>query len=879
MTPPRPTFLDRLLEAVVGPSAEVVLGDLEEEWPERVAGTGRVRATWWYTRSAVETMCTVLVRGGRMMGGRNVETSGTRSTADLWYEARALGRTPMWTSLAVGTVTVGTVFAAVVFSLAEAVRTELVPFPEADRLVLVEESNGQFAAVADPTLRALQERSDVFERVAAWTGPQDANLVRAGGDPVVARMGQVLPGSFELLGYAPTAGRALVREDEDIGGPVSALLSYDFWVREYGASPDALESSIDLNGRTFTVVGVMEADARLPGQGAEGPDVFIPILRLPALATDPGLRYQVLVRGTPGADAATLRAAADQVMEDLRATLPQWRSDPSWHMEVRPLRATLEGDSAQAIRALLGGAALLLALAGANLVALTLARLQGRTREFQIHTALGAPPSIAVRRLLAQNGLVSVAGAALAATGAAWLIEAIRTADPEWIPGAEFASLSPGVLSATALVAIGLGLIVALAASRLHPRMGSGFAGLRSQGPDRRWKAMARGLVLLETGMVVSLAVGAGLVVRSLANLRSVDVGLRLENRLVARANLTSPAYSNSESVRRFTDDVLSQVAGLAGVEAVAASTSAPFSRAGWNFVILEGRDPADGQLPSSELEEVTPGYFEALDLPVVDGRSLEPADYGAGAEKVVVVNEALAALYDGPAVGRTLNYTDGPTLRVVGVVRNSPAGRLDEQPGPRVYLPDMDDAFPWTMRTRWFVVRLSDERRADAIGEALRAAVVRADPGIPLHPPRMLTDMRADLLADADFRSLIFGLLGSVALLLGAAGIYGVVAHTLGAARRETGIRLALGASRARVFARTVAAEAGAVGVGTVLGVLAAWQFASLLAGFLFGVSPLEPMVYVGAVAAVGLVATLAIVLPAYRSSSADPLDALREE
>ncbi len=875
----RPTSLDGLLRLFLGEGAEIVLGDLDEEWPGRVAEFGEGRARRWYLRTMLSTMGTLGVQGRGMMGSRD-RSSGAGWVHAFRYETRALVRTPVWSALAVGTLATGMVFATVVFSMAEAMRTDVVPFPDADRLFVIRESNGQVGAVADPTLRRLQERAEVYQAVEAWSGPIDQNLSRPDADPTVVGVARVTSGLVPLLGYGVVAGRQLVIEDEDPGRERTALISHAFWTRSFGSSPDAIGATVELNGLGYTVAGVLEEGARLPQRRqADGADLWIPVQRTADLALDPGLRYQVVAKARPAVDRADVLAAASQTMEELRRELDQWRTDPSWHMEVDPLPDLLQGDGVQAMAALGAATALLLLLGAANLVALTLARLQARSREFVVHTALGAPPSIALRRLLAQNAIVA-ALAAMAALGVAvWLVEVVRTANPTWIPGAAYARLGVSETVATVLAAIALSLGVAVLTSRLHPHVQHAASLLRSRGPDPKWKALGRSLVLVETALVVTLAVGAGLVVRSLSELQSIDVARAMENRMVARINLNSSTYGDSESVRGFTDQVLARMKGVPGVTAVAASTSPPFSSAGWNFVVVEGRDPSEGQLPSTEIEEVTPDYFSVLDAPVVSGRSLDRSDFGDGSEKVVVVNEALADLFDGDALDRSLNFTGGPTLRVVGVVRNSPAGSLSEAPGPRLYLADMDDAFPWTVRTRWFIVRLSDDAPSAPAMEALHTAVAEADPAIPLHPPRRLLDLRGDLLEEARFRSIMFAVLGFMALLLGAAGIYGVVSHTLGSARRETGIRLALGATRARVFSRTVAAEAAAVAAGVALGLLAAWQLGHLLAGFLFGVSPADPTVYAVTTLGVGLVAAAAIVIPAYRSATADPVASLRGE
>ena len=874
----RPTFLDGLLRWRGGREAEIILGDLDEEWPERLR-EGRLRAMGWYVRATLGSLGGSRTRA-RGRGGM-VSVSGRGWGEDLWHELRRLGRTPLWTAAAVGTVAIGLVFSGVVYAVADATLTQLVPYPDADRLFYLAETNGQVGAVAHPTLERLRLRDDAFESVAAWVPGQDINLTRPEGEPTVARAASVLPGTLEVFGGSLVAGRSLQPSDEDFGGQPAALISAGFWQREFAGDPDAIGSVLVVNGRGFTLVGVTASNVALPGSTGplDGVDIWLPILQAPNLQTDPGLRYQVVVRAAPGVDQATVAALADQLLSDMRNTLPQWRTDESWRIAVQSLRSRLEGEGRRALSALAAAAALLMVLAGANLGALTLARRQSRDREFMLYEVLGAPPSVGRRRLLAQNLLVALVGAIVASGMGHWVLQAVRAADLAWLPAASLATFGTRERLVVAVLAIALSMGVAWVAALAGQRADHRVAGLRSRGPGGGWKRLAHAIVGLETAMVVSLGVGAGLVVRSFVNLTNVESGMSLDRRIAARVVLAHPRYETSQAVREFTSRVLDELVHQPGVVRAAATTSAPLAPSAWNFVFVEGRDPDQGPRPTADLEEVTPGFFDVMGLAVLEGRGLEAQDYRAAGPPVVVINEQLAALFEGSPIGRTLHFSEGPDLQVLGVVQNVPAGRLDTPPSPRVYLADMDQAFPWPVRTRWFLVETAEGAPVSVGAEALRAAVSAVHDEIPVQAPRTLRALRGDLLGDARFRGLMFGFLGIVALVLGAVGIYGVVSHSLAASRKEAGIRLALGSSRRRVFAQTVFGEAVAVGVGALVGVGLAWQLGSMLASILFGVSSTDLRVYLVVLGAVGVLALTAIVIPALRSAASDPMATLRAE
>ena len=879
----RPTLLDGLVRRGLGPEGEVILGDLDEEWEDRLAEHGLWRARVWYLRAAVSSISSIW--GGRVMGGWKDVRAGSGATwaGLLRHEARALRRAPLWSGLAVGTLAVGMLFAVVVHGFSVALGENLLPYPELDRVVYIAESNSAVGAVADPTLRRLQDRDDVFEAVMAWTQPSEANLSRGSADPTVVRVTSVLPGTPEALGLTPIRGRSLETADEIPSEMMPALISWGWWVRDFGADPAAVGEQVQINGRLYVIAGVLPPNAVLPGAAANGPpaDVWLPILRLPFLETDPGLRYQVATRVRPGVDADEVRRVGEGIMETLRGELPGWRTDPAWRIMAVPLREQFAGPAEKALESLIAAALLLLGLGSANLVALTLARAQGRQREFEVHMALGASPSSGLKRLLIQNGLVALLAAVIAVPAGAGVMSLARDAGVSWLAGLEGARLHPGTVLAAGIIAIVISLSVALLTAWIGRfLLRPATRGLHARGTDRRWRWVGRGLVLVETAMVVALAVGAGLMARTFSNLSSVDPGLQLADRFATRVSVAGPRWSDQADVRALTEQFADRIAAIPGVQTAAVSTSAPLSSTIWNFGEIEGAAPGEsGELPTVQIDQVSPGYLATLGIEPSVGRTLSRVDLDPSSEPAVVVNQSLADLFPEAALGGRIRFGERAWMRVVGVVPDVPAGRLDEPAGPKVYLTDLAQAFPWTTSTYWFLIEGSPASTAGQLQQSLSAALAEFDPTLPLHPVRPLTDMRADLLQATRVRMMLFGILGLVALTLGAGGIYGVVSHSLGSARHETGVRLALGATRGRVFVGTVTAEAVAVIAGASGGVFAAWQLGRLLSGFLFGVGPIQGDLYLIVLALVGTVATVAIVAPAWRAANSDPVASLRSE
>jgi putative ABC transport system permease protein len=796
---------------------------------------------------------------------------------DIRYALRGLVRSPGFAAVAVLTLALGIGASTSIFSVLHAVLWNPLPFAEPERLVVVWETDAHNQSFQEgfsaPDFLDFRSRTKSFSGLAAARGLW-LNLTEKGSEAERISADAVSHDFFAMLGVAPALGRGFSETDDRPGAPGVALLSDGLWRSRYASSRAVLGTTIWLDGKPYSVAGVMPPGIDFP----DDTQVWIPLEpALGALATMRGVHnLGVFARLGRGVSAAGAGAELSAIAADLARQYPE--DNAGRGARVQSLRDAIVGDVRPALLVLLGAVALVLLISCANVAGLLLARAAGRSREIAIRRALGAGRGRLVRQLLVESLLLAAAGCAAGLALASWGTDALVALSPRALPHAAGAGLHLPVLlfSAGVSVLCGIlaGLVPALGASRsLESALRAGDARLASGG---------RGRGLLVGGQIALacvLATGAGLLLRTFQNLHRVDPGFRAAGLLTARMQLPLSKYpeprredfANWPEVVRFYDALLPRLQHLPGAVSAALAVNHPM-RSGWTSQVeIDGVEQPPGQHDESRIRPVSPGYFQTIGTPVLQGRALEDRDR-RGAPQVVLINEAFARRYFAGKnpVGRFVKFW-GTSREVVGVVRDVRFRGLSHPADPAVY----PSLYQVPISDVSVVLRASGDPAllAPAVREALRSV----DPDVALFAVQTGEALLAESLTPARFQSTLLTLFGAAALLLSALGLYGLLADSVVRRTREIGIRAALGARRGDLIGMIVR-EGLTRGVGGLaIGVGASLATSRLLSRLLYGVDPLDPGVYAAVLSTLLAAALAASLLPARRASRVDPIEALR--
>lgn len=829
------------------------------------------RIRWWPSRSRVVT---TRPPGG---GGRR-EMLGALAR-ELRWSARSLARTPGLSLTIVLTVGLGIGGTAAVFAAVQAVVLEPLPYRAPERLVRIYRDhapNRWPLSVVD--FEAVVNEQTRFEAVAAY---RTSTYTFHRGD-VVERVGahRVTPGYFELLGLRPRLGRAFEPADGVPSSARTALVSDGFWRRHLGADPAAVGRPISLDGKDYTVIGVLPPE---PGSLEAGRDVF-PALQLESPQRRGPFFLRVVARLAPGASPAAAGAELSAINQRL---FPIWRDsypDATVDFGLEPLRHHVVGDAGTPLWILLGAVALVWLIASTNAAGLLVARGARRARELAVRSALGASRGRLLRLLLAESALLAAAGAGLGLALTAIAVRTLSALGPEVLPRGDEIGLDGPVLgfaaAATAASLVLFGLVPALRV------VGGGFdralpAAGRSTSADRRTQRGRRLLVASQFAVAVPLLVGAGLLMASFLRLQRVDPGFPPERLLTVHLPLASAAYPEPEARQEFWRQVTERAAALPGALAAAGSVGRPPSEYPFdnNFNLEDRPTPPDRAEPTCPWTIVSPGYFETLEIPLLEGRKFDSRD-GPDAPTAVVVDRTWTErFYPGEeAVGRRLtsggcNHPDCPRLTVIGVVGEVKYAGLDDPGQGVVYL--VDRQAPIT--GGYLFVRTASDPLA--LLPELRSAVAELDPALPLTRIATMDELlRDELAAPRNFLALIGGF-AAVALLLAAVGIYGVMSFFVQQHAREIGIRIAVGCEPGSVLALVVGRGLAVAALGLAAGVAGALALTRFLLSQLFEVSPTDVTTFGLAVAGLAATALVACLVPAWRAARIDPVTTLRAE
>lgn len=798
---------------------------------------------------------------------------------DVRFAVRSFSRTPGFTAVGVGTLGLGIGAAVAMFTVVNSVALKPLPYPEPERLVAVLPGQNANIALADE----IGERSP---SLAATTGLSMWSFTLTGRGDAAQLNAQLGDAEFfEVFGVRPALGRPFRADEREPDRSDVVILSHALWQGRFGGDPDIIGERIELSGYghdTREVIGVMPAGFVAPlNARSDEIDVWGPLSR-PAgrtVVTD-STWYVNWIAGRLAPGATVDRAAAEvrAAMEIMRREHGKIISEESVRSAgAMSLLDSMVGDVRGTLLILLSAVGLVLLLACANLANLLLARGERRRQELAMRAAIGGSRGRLLRELLTESVVLALLGGLLGVGVARLILMLLQVSDASGLPRAGALALDPVVLGFALAVSLGsvvaFGVVPAVRATGdLRPELGSGG---RAQGRTRAGRRIGAALITVEVALAMILITAAGLLLASLRELRSVDPGMDTSDVLAVEISPPTSKYDD-ERVGLLHAEIRDALAALPGVRSVGAIHLLPFTQSNWAFPYLaEGHEPpADGPLPDANFRIVTPGYFEAVDVPLLAGRTIDERD-APGAEQALVINRSLASRLwpDEEAVGRTINIFGSEPYQVVGVVGDSYQQALDVPVRPEMYV----SSEQWPITGVTMMVESDGDPRA-LIGPA-EAAIRDIDRDVPILSARPLDDVVGESMLQRSFFANVLTLFGLLALTLGAVGIYGVMSYAVGARLPEFGIRLALGAAPGEVVRGAVAGGLPHVALGLVLGLVGSFAATGLLAGMLFGIGPRDPLTMAAAALVLGSVAILASWIPARRVSRLDPATVLRGE
>lgn len=803
---------------------------------------------------------------------------------DLRYAARNLSKSAGFTAVAVLTLAIGIGANTAIFSVVNAVLLRPLPFPEPDRLVRVYENDEAVRGTASPpNFVDWQRDNSVFESMGAYV--QTAVALTGVGEAKRVAGSAVTGDFFSVLRTTPMLGRAISPAETVEGQERVVVLSHGVWQRFFGADPGILERTVQLEGREYTVIGVMPPGFEYPS----GAHLWVPLpFSEEDLATQRGAHYlDVIARLAPGVTVEQASTQMAAIARRLELRYPD--TNTGSNALARGLHEALVGDVRPALLILLGAVGFVLLIACVNVANLLLARTVGRRRELAVRSALGAGRGRLVRHVLTESVLLALLGGTAGLLFAVLGLQLLLTLPLDGVPRLEDTELDAAVLvfSATVSLLTGLlfGVLPAVKAGSTPDLTGALKAGGAAVTADRAGGRTRGALVAVEMALAVLLLSGAGLLLKSFVELQRVDPGFNPRSILTFDMPLPRARYAEPQQSRAFFAGLNQRIEALPGVESVAGVFGLPLS--GFNYTIsvekLDGGPAYEnpGEERYTQVRIITPDYFRTMEIPLRAGRALANSDR-AGTQPVVVVNESAAKLLwpGGDPLGHTFEL--GTTLglggvrvggTVVGVVADIKHYGLAEEARPEVFA--AHSQFPVDYMTMTVKTSVPPQSLVAAIREQVR----EMDSELPLDQVKTMEEWVAASVAQPRFYMLLLGIFAVSALFLAAIGIYGVLAYAVRQRSNEIGIRRALGARAGDVVRMVVGTAMALAGGGLVAGLLASFALTRILSGLLYGVSATDPWTFAGVALLLGAVALIASLIPAQRATRVDPMVALREE
>jgi len=772
------------------------------------------------------------------------------------------------------------------------------PYAEPERLVFINDTAPGFGiqklGLFEAEFLRLREQARTLEHVSLYTST--TFTLTGAGEPERVSSGTASGDLFAALGVPMALGRSFKLAEEPQGQGQVVILSHGFWQRKFASNPGVLGQALTLNGRSYTIVGVLPPSFKSPLELQSEQAVELWVLpgynpASPCCSHD----LSVVARLRAGQTLEQAQAEINTIMAGVKKDYPGgFPKDGAKQTLIKPLQQELIGDLRQALWVLLAAVFFVLLIACANVANLLLARSETRVAEIAIRTALGAGRARIVRQLLAESLLLAVIGGGGGLLLAWWGLELLPTLGAEKIPRLQDVTLDVRVLSFTLLLSLLTGVIFGLApafqASKfdLHTALKEG--GRTAASPKGRSR-LRSALVVAEVALSLMLLVGAGLLIRSFWRLQQVETGFRAERVLTMRLYPPASIYPDDQHIASFYESLLQRVRSLPGVKDAAVAGGMPIGdRNSGTVMQTEGQPFEMNRLNSAEWRVVSPDYFRTLGVRLLRGRFLEDSDQ-AQAAPVAVVNETLARIHwpNEDPLGRRIRLLNRSPERattvfmtVVGVVADVKNDSLTEAARQEVYVPMRQraaaiDGMGLGPQQMSLAVRTSVEPLN--LINAIRQAVWALDRNVPVTNVQTMEQVLATVTVQPRFNTILLGIFAAVALLLAAAGIYGVLSYSVTQRTHEIGIRMALGAGARDVLGMVVRQGMALALAGVTIGLAASFALTRLMKGLLYGVSATDPATFAVIAALLVAVAVLACFIPARRATKVDPMVALRYE
>lgn len=804
---------------------------------------------------------------------------------DAKYAVRQLWANPTFALVMILTLALSIGANSAIFSVINGVLLKRLPYPQPERMVRVFISNADFPHFTLNPFDFLdfRARNHSFESIAAYTRG-DVQLSGA-GEPIHLNGFGITSGFFRVLGIQPQLGREFDYAAEIPGNGLQVILSDRVWRTQFNGDPHIIGRKITVNEQPFTVIGVMPPGTEHPGNDyhavgyGENVDVWWPF----SFAGDSSHRGSHYMEGIGrlkvGVSAEQATAEMNAIMAQLGREHPQ---DLGWTVHVVSLYSSIVDASRRMLLVLLGAVALVLLIACANIANLLLARASARQREIAVRLAMGAPRLRIVRQLLTESLIISLVGGALGLALAFVGVRALVAMLPANFPRAHDIHVSWPVFAFTLLISIFTGILFGLApamqASRTDPKQGL-QQGSRTTTASRHQNRLRSALVIAEVSMACLLLVGAGLMLRTFLNLLHLNPGFREDHLLTASISLPHVRYKTEEQTAQFYERLTNSLNALPGVESAGAGSDVPWTGYDENSSFnIEGKKPAPHEGFHARYHFATPGYFNAMGIPLVKGRFFTSVDRRGG-RNVIVINEALAHRYwpGEDVIGKRITFEDTPKdsdwLTIVGVV-----GDVKDQPNkpgaePAFWWPEAQESQPDMSIA---IHTTADPRQAIA---GLRDAVHQLNPELAVADVKLMNQVTDASISTPRFTFVMVGLFAGLAILLAGIGAYGVIAYTVTQRASEFGLRIALGAQRENLLRMVLAQSARLAVPGTILGLALSLALGRVMQSLLYGVGSTDPLILAAVAVLVLAVALLASYIPARRAAQADPMMTLRAE
>jgi predicted permease len=824
---------------------------------------------------------------------RHRHSRGTRLvedlTHDLRYAMRSFANTPGLTAMIVLSLAIGIGANTAIFSVTSTLLLKPLPYPYADRLAILWLRSPGIGIPQDwPSpgqYHDIQTQNHVFEEtaIAIGGGSTITGLSRAAKVDAIAGSASLLP----MLGAKPMLGRLFLPQEDKPGSAKTAVLAYGLWQRVFSGDPNILGRTITFDGEATTVVGVLPKDFRLNREviptvgGIDKPDIFLPLPAEAKDATNYGSEnYNILARLKPGVSMETAQSDIAIIAARLRQ---EKHRDPSFTISVVPLIEQVVGNVRSAVLILFGAVALVLFIACTNVANLLLSRAAVRQREIAIRTALGAGRARVVRQLLTESILLALLGGAAGLAIADLGLVIARRMHPGNIPRLDELGIDFNVLGFSLAVSLVTGIVFGLApalrASRvdLTTSLKSGGRGSVKGGLHVKHDKLRGALVIAELAIALPLLAGAGLLVRSFVRLTDVPPGFNPHNVISMQVSAEGPKYKERAARVQFYQALEERVGHLSGVSAVGAITSLPLTPSvGWGGMEIEGYVPPPNQPELQvDIRFTTPGYFTAMQIPLLSGRLFSAADTEK-TQPVVLIDEKMANQFwpKGDAVGKRIRQGNKqPWATIAGVVGLVKEYGLDLDTRMVVYYPQGQKP----AGTMFMVARTSSDPVATA--DAIVHQVNALDSEVPVFDIATMDRRVHDSVARQRFAMTMLGAFAGFAMILAAIGVYGVMSFLVSQGAADIAIRMALGARRGRILSLVFQQGMGLALTGIFAGLLGALGLTRVMSGLLFGVSAADPVTFGSVLVLLTAVALAACYFPARRAMRVDPMVALRTE